>query len=288
MLLFLLAALAAVNVGIPLVSIVVPAAIMPWLHPTLQCLALLAATWLVTHRVDGAGWDLVGLGRPAWRARLLGGGALVGAVAIAVPTLLLIILGMLSFEDTPAEDVGRTLVQSVLILAPAAFTEELLMRGYPWAVLRGRWGWPVATAVTSVLFGLLHLGNPGVTALAIANVMAAGVFLAGVRVVTGSLAAAWTAHFAWNWTMSAGFHTAVSGLPFGTPGYRLVDSGPDWLSGGAWGPEGGALAAVGMIGAFAGLSWATRRRAQAGAGTVAAITNSTIAGGSLNHREHGS
>jgi uncharacterized protein len=39
--------------------------------------------------------------------------------------------------------------------------------------------------------------------------------------------------------------------------YRVIDSGPDWITGGAWGPEGGAGAIVGML---AGVAWLLRRR----------------------------
>lgn len=284
----MLAGLAAQNVGVPLVSSVLPGAGTPWLASGLDCLAVLAATWWVTHRVDRGGWSMVGLGSGAWAPRALAAGLTGGALAIAIPTAALVALGVLSFQPSPSVEVGRTIALSIAVLAPAALTEELLLRGYPWSVLQETWGWPAATAITSVVFGLLHLGNPGVTPLAIANVMAAGVFLAGVRVVTGSLAAAWAAHFAWNWTMSAGFHTAVSGLPFGTPGYRLVDTGPDWLSGGAWGPEGGVVAAVGMIGTFAGLSWATSRTRRAGQSAAPPGHGMTDADGPADRREqHG-
>ncbi len=284
--LFVLAGLAASNVGVPLVAMGLPVASMPWVRPLLECLAVLFATRYATRTIDKTDWSAVGLGSGAWRPRVLLLGAASGALAIAVPIGLLIALGDLTFVPAPVSEVGRTLLLSVAVLAPAALTEELLMRGYPFAVLSGTWGWPVATGVTSVVFGLLHLGNPGASPIAIANVMAAGVFLAGVRVLTGSLAAAWTAHFMWNWTMSAGFHTAVSGLPFGTPGYRLVDTGPDWLSGGAWGPEGGVVAAVGMIGTFAGLSWATGRTRRAGALPVASSTVSKNSGGLVDTQEH--
>jgi hypothetical protein len=47
--------------------------------------------------------------------------------------------------------------------------------------------------------------------------------------------------------MAAGLHSAVSGIPVLTPGYQVVDSGPDWLTGGSWGPEGGFAAALGMF-----------------------------------------
>jgi hypothetical protein len=69
------------------------------------------------------------------------------------------------------------------------------------------------------------------------------------------------AHFAWNWTMAVLFHTAVSGYPFESPRYRYVDAGPDWATGGSWGPEGGIPAGLGMIGGMAFLLvGGTRRR----------------------------
>lgn len=283
---FVLAGVAASNLGVPLIATVLPADAVSWLRPSLECLAVLVATWYATVHMERRGWAFVGLGRAAWRPRQLVLGVITGAAAIALPIGLLLATGLVTLVDAPTGDVLGVLLRSVAILGPAALTEELLMRGYPFSVLSGKWGWPVATGVTSVVFGMLHLGNPGVTPLAIANVIAAGVFLAGVRVVTGSLAAAWAAHFAWNWTMSAGFHVAVSGLPFGTPGYRVVDTGPDWLSGGAWGPEGGVVAALGMIGTFAGLSWVTGRTRRDGQRPVAPESISLNAGAPSGHQEH--
>ena len=284
LLLFLLAGFAASNIGVPLFAMTLPAASMLWLRPTLECLAVLLATRYATTTIDPIGWSGVALGSAAWRPGLLLMAVAVGALAIALPTGVAIAAGALSFVSTATDPVVRTVVLSVAILAPAALTEELLLRGYPFVVLRDRWGVPVTMAVTSMLFGILHAGNPGATPTAIANVMAAGVFLAGIRVVTGSLAAAWAAHFAWNWTLSGGFHAAVSGLPFGTPRYRLVDTGPDWLSGGVWGPEGSVLVAVGMMGTFAGLVWATGRRRRDG--TVAgAEVNSLDADGPTGRQE---
>ena len=284
--LFVLAGLAASNVAVPLVAMGMPGDAMPWVRPSLECCAVLFATRYASFTIDRTGWESVGLGSAAWRLRWVVLGAAAGALAIAVPIGLLIALGDLTFVPDGSSDVLRTVLLSVAVLAPAAFTEELLMRGYPFVVLAATWGWPVAMGVTSIVFALLHLGNPGATPMTIANVIAAGVFLAGVRLVTGSLAAAWAAHFAWNWTMSAGFHTAVSGLPFGTPGYRLIDSGPDWLSGGSWGPEGGVVAAVGMIGAFAGLSWATSRGRHRGRFPTVPDTLSMNSGGRSDPQEH--
>ncbi|HEX7980408.1 MAG TPA: hypothetical protein VF461_17525, partial [Gemmatimonadaceae bacterium] len=84
-----------------------------------------------------------------------------------------------------------------------------------------------------------------------------GVFLAAVRLAFDSLYAAWAAHAAWNWIMAVPFHASVSGLAFDAPDYRMVSSGPAWATGGAWGPEGGVAAAVGML---AGLFYLYRAR----------------------------
>jgi uncharacterized protein len=75
----------------------------------------------------------------------------------------------------------------------------------------------------------------------------AGVFLAAVLLATRSLYAAWMAHFAWNWVMAVPLHANVSGLTLAQPDYQVVDAGPDWATGGAWGPEGGAIAAAAII-----------------------------------------
>jgi hypothetical protein len=132
--------------------------------------------------------------------------------------------------------------------------------------------------VTSVAFGLLHLGNPGADAQSVIAVIIAGVFLGGILVATGSLYAAWMAHFAWNWVMAALLHTAVSGLPLAAPDYRIVDAGPDWATGGQWGPEGGAGAVVGMLVGLLYLyaRWQRRAAASRAAGVHDTHSNDTM------------
>jgi len=135
---------------------------------------------------------------------------------------------------------------STIVLLPAAFFEELFIRGYVFAVLRRASGWRLALIVTSAVFGLLHAWNPGADAESILAVTVAGFFLGAILLATRSLYAAGAAHFAWNWVMSGALHIAVSGVPSADPGYRVVETGPDWLTGGGWGPEGG-LAAVAVM-----------------------------------------
>ena len=75
----------------------------------------------------------------------------------------------------------------------------------------------------------------------------AGFFLGAILLATGSLYAAGAAHFAWNWVMAGALHIAVSGIASSDADYRTVETGPDWLTGGPWGPEGGLAAVAAMF-----------------------------------------
>lgn len=210
-------------------------------------LGVLAATYVSLRWVDGRGWEMVRLDAAAARPELLGAGALMGAAAIGVPSIALLLVHDLRVVPDVAGSWFGTAGLAVLLLLPAALTEELLLRGYIFAVLRETVGWRWTLIGTSVVFGLLHLNNPGAEPEPIVLVIVAGFFLGAILLVTESLYAAWMAHFAWNWVMAGALHTAVSGLGIATANYRVVDRGPAWLTGGAWGPEGGVAAGLGMF-----------------------------------------
>jgi membrane protease YdiL (CAAX protease family) len=230
----------------------------------ISAIALLLTTAICLRMIDKRPWRAVWLDAQAARPRLFVGGFVLGALAIGLPILVLIGTGWLhEAASAPGSWWAACLHVSVLLL-PAALSEELLTRGYILSVLRDSWGWAWAIAATSIGFGLLHLRNPGVTAESIALVMLAGFFLASVVYATRSLYAAWMAHFAWNWTMAVVFHASVSGFAMEAPDYRYVDAGPDWATGGQWGPEGGLPAAIGMAAGIALLVSRRRMRMSSG------------------------
>jgi uncharacterized protein len=213
-----------------------------------EALGLLIGTAVALRMVDKRPWSDVWLDAKAARPSLLAFGFAVGALAIGLPIALLIGAHWLRQDAaTPGSWWGAAFRVSLMLL-PAALFEELMMRGYLLSVLRGWFGWRWAIVLTSVGFGLLHLANNGATAESVTLVTLAGFFLAAVVYATRSLYAAWMAHFAWNWTMAVLFHSAVSGYPMESPRYRYVDAGPDWATGGDWGPEGGIPAGLGMVG----------------------------------------
>ncbi len=242
-------------------------------YPWAMLIGVAAACQVALRFVDDVPWSVMALGDGAWHPRRLLLGLALGTAAIFLTALLLFLIGSLHFEPTPTASVGDgqqwqmvqdtwggTALRLLMVLLPAALWEELVFRGYFHAVADEAGGVLLARWTSSVAFGLVHLLNPGATVQTTLIVTLAGLCLSVVREQTDSLPAAFTAHLAWNWMMAAVLHLPVSGLPFATPKYRAVLEGPSWLTGGAWGPEGGLVAALVLGGALLGApSGAVRR-----------------------------
>ncbi len=221
-----------------------------YISPWATLFAFTLAHLVMLRGFDKKPWSAVGLGRENVRLPILGNGFVLGALAIGVPSLLLLATSELRILPSYAGSSLQAAGIGAVTLLPAAFYEELAMRGYAFMAIREAFGWKAALIVTSTVFGLLHMGNPNVDAESVLLVILAGFFLGAILLATNSLFAAGMAHFAWNWVMAALMHTSVSGIVVPSPDFRVVDNGPDWLTGGAWGPEGGVAAGFGMIVAF--------------------------------------
>jgi len=216
-------------------------------------LAFGAATWVV-------GVKALGL-TPAdlrWRTSLVWArGFGIGLVLGVLPAAVAMTTGVFaagagwshdggSFEQWLAQ-VGLTL----LFLAPAAMSEELMFRGLPMVVVArivGRWP---AVVLLSVLFAFAHLRNPDVTPAGIGNIILAGIFLSLAFFSPGGMWTAFGAHLGWNVTLAA-LAAPVSGTPFEMPYIDYHMGSPAWLTGGAFGPEGG-LIATGVLAAATAL-----------------------------------
>ncbi|MFL5562053.1 MAG: CPBP family intramembrane glutamic endopeptidase [Gemmatimonadaceae bacterium] len=209
----------------------------------------LAAHLVMLVFVDRGRWSYVGLARVAAAPRPVAGGFALGALAIGVPCLVLIGAGWLAVIRNPATtaSVPREMATVLAVLVPAALAEELMMRGYLLSALADGIGRVPSLLATSVVFAVLHARNPGMEPGALVVVGLAGVFLGAVRFATSSLYAAWAAHLAWNLVLGLLLHALVSGTSMAGAGWRTIDAGPDWATGGSWGPEGGVPAAAGLL-----------------------------------------
>jgi membrane protease YdiL (CAAX protease family) len=131
----------------------------------------------------------------------------------------------------------------LLMLAPAALAEEVMFRGLPIVALDRSIGRGAAVGITALAFALTHTGNLSVTTLSIGNICIAGILLGVVFFAPGGIWTATGLHLGWNWAMAA-LDAPVSGLALSIPFLNYDPGQPAWLTGGAFGPEGGVLATV--------------------------------------------
>ncbi|WP_342115382.1 CPBP family intramembrane glutamic endopeptidase [Pseudoduganella sp. OTU4001] len=134
------------------------------------------------------------------------------------------------------------LAQTALIKFAFTVKEELVMRCLLLAglllVLRGRQA--LAIGVSAVAFGLIHLSNPGATLLSVIGNSLGGVIYGLAFIKAGNVWFPVGLHFAWNFVQGPLLGFPVSGMDAGGL-QRIHDLGPAWLTGGAYGPEAGAI-----------------------------------------------
>ena len=182
------------------------------------------------------------------------GGAMLGA---AVAVLAVASMARWVADEGTVPEYVAALATSFAFFAVAAAAEEVMFRGYAFqALVQGVGVWP-ATLVSSALFAWLHAGNPNVTWVALANIFLAGIMLAVAYLRTRSLWFATAVHLGWNWTMASLLDFPVSGLVRDMPLYTARETGPDWVTGGSFGPEAGIAASLAIA---LGTVWMWRTR----------------------------
>jgi len=175
------------------------------------------------------------------------------------------------FFEVYSQDGGfiAGMLQALVFFVLVGIYEELLSRGYHLVnlaegfnckLIGKRWALILAFLVSSLVFGLLHLGNPNATWVSAVNITLAGVFLGLGMVLTGSLAIPIGLHITWNFFQGNVFGFAVSGIRTGATVIATEATGPVWLTGGSFGPEAGLLGLGAMlVGSVLILIWVRRK-----------------------------
>ena len=127
-------------------------------------------------------------------------------------------------------------------------TEEVATRGWLLTRIASRANLPLAIAISSSLFGFLHLGNAGVTFLSVLNIILDG-FLAGLLFIyTDSIWLVVAQHGTWNYVQGnlLGFQVSGTGADASIFSFTM-GSGPDWLTGGEFGAEGSIITTLVLL-----------------------------------------
>jgi membrane protease YdiL (CAAX protease family) len=177
-------------------------------------------------------------------------GNLLGFLMIASIFLVLYCLGdvELATKGLGWSDCLYIVSSSILFFAVGALIEEVIFRGYPFQTLIQGMTLIPAIFLMAVLFGLAHLGNPNTSTFGIVNVVLAAIWLSIAYLRTRGLWLPFGLHLGWNFSQTTLFSFPTSGLEFTE--HKLLAStvtAPEWLAGGRFGPEGGALATAAII-----------------------------------------
>lgn len=173
--------------------------------------------------------------------RELGGGLVLGALLFSTTIGILAALGAYRITGNNG---WLIMLASLPASILAGVLEEVVIRGVVFRILEQWLGSWFALAISAVIFGALHLLNPGATLLNAAAIsIEAGVLLAAAFMLTRRLWLCIGIHIAWNYTQGGIFSVVVSGgKSTGLLQSRMV--GPDWLTGGTFGAEASIVALV--------------------------------------------
>lgn len=227
----------------------------------LQSVFVFGIYFLMIRFVDHRPWTFSGLNlsRQWWRECLAG-----TVIAILVMGLIFLaewLSGGLEITGYGWERNGSTfwlipLLIYLIQMMSVGFYEEVMSRGYlipnitegfTFGSITPQKGALIAILISSSIFGVLHAGNPNANLTAVLNIILAGVMLAVPFVITGRLALSIGIHFGWNFFQGGIFGFRVSGMEFRNSLIQIHQGGPDWWTGGSFGPEAGVIGILGIL-----------------------------------------
>lgn len=173
-------------------------------------------------------------------AKSIGLGLFLGFLQISIYVLLDMGRGVLGYERINLNNLNLIFLAYFIAFFIQSTSEEVLVRGILTRVLFDKYGRKVAILFPSIFFGLLHLGNEGVTILSTLNTILVGLFFAKLLFYSDNIMLTSGVHAGWNFSMAMIYGLNVSGfsgfdslLNFKILNYNLYDK--------TYGPEGSIL-----------------------------------------------
>ena len=181
--------------------------------------------------------------------KYLGWGIMFSLVQMGVIALVYQVSGIGSFE---LNELSLEPILFILGLFPfwllQGGTEEVATRGWLLTRIAARTNLPLAIVISSSLFGILHMGNAGVTFLSVLNIILDGVLAGLLFIYTDSIWLVVAQHGTWNYVQGnlLGFQVSGTGADASIFSFTMGD-GPDWLTGGAFGAEGSIITTLVLL-----------------------------------------
>jgi hypothetical protein len=188
-------------------------------------------------------------------------GAVIGWAAALAAVVPMLIFGALHPQFSWAAPVWGGALLSLLSLVVAALASEVAFRGFLFQRLIDATGPVTATILLSLIYALIGSLGPNGTSLSFMVTIIAGVLFSMAYLRTHALWLGWGMHFAWAAATAVVFGLPNAGLASYSTVVQTDTSGPVWLTGGVYGPDGALFTAIVFLVAMAAMYRATRNYA---------------------------
>ncbi|CFP91846.1 TPA: CPBP family intramembrane metalloprotease [Streptococcus pneumoniae] len=206
---------------------------------------ILNTVFIWTRKVEKRPIRTLGFYRENFLSNLLKG------FSLGLALFLLTLLGLVALGQYRLDSIHLDTYSLAFTLFTIPFwilqgtAEELVTRAWLIPQLAKRTNLKVAIIISSSLFTLLHLGNPGITFLSAIDLFLFGVAMSLYLLKTDTIWGIGGIHGAWNFAQGNLFGVLVSGQSSGTSIMKFTPQGnQDWLSGGSFGIEGSIVSSI--------------------------------------------
>ena len=178
--------------------------------------------------------------------------------------LLLLWFGLLEFESVNLDIITLKFLWNFLLMFVTfcilvAWWEELVFRGYLLQNMISGMGKTWAVLISCVLYGVVHATNPNAGIISSSIIVLFGFMRLYGYLRTSQLWLSMGMHAGWNFFQGPVFGFAASGYETETILVHKLN-GPDWLTGGKFGPEGSVFTVIIVLIAILSMYWWTRGR----------------------------
>ena len=208
-----------------------------------QLAGTIFTVWLFQRFINREAFTSIGLEFSGYKDDFISG-LLIGFGLIVIGFGILLIFNFISIASLQFSFIDQLFY--LCLFAVVSLNEEIAIRGYILQNLSSSFNKYIALALSSLVFMVMHIGNPNMSAIPLFNLFLAGLFLGIYCIHRKNLWFPIGAHFTWNYFQGPVLGFEVSG--------NVVDSifiqslaGSDLITGGQFGFEGSIILTTFMI-----------------------------------------
>lgn len=224
-----------------------------WLLITIQCATMIGVSLFSWKKIFKRPLPAMGLKRLHGHGKELLFGLLLGTVSISLVIITSMLWGLIDFSKAISSFDAGLLILYLFVFILVGFSEELFCRGLIMSVLRRTKSKALVIIVSSAVFSLLHIGNPGYTVLPLINIALIGALFGYMFIRSGHIWMPVGYHIMWNYVQGCVFGLNVSGIDF--DGMMEIEQQEQLAGSAEFGLEGDIITTVLIFLCFFAVAW---------------------------------